>query len=60
VFGDSGITAASASTAVPNGGGAAADLMNGFSGLDLSANTTSPPPGGNQQRKTNEDILSLF
>lgn len=53
VFGDGG------GTAVPNGSGAAADLMNGFSGLDLSANTTLPPPGGNQQ-KSNEDILSLF
>jgi hypothetical protein len=60
VFGDSGSATASASNAVPNGGGATADLMNGFSGLDLSANTTSPPPGASQQKKTNEDILSLF
>ena len=58
VFGDGGGAAASAPA--PNGNGASADLMNGFAGLDLSSNTTSPPPGGNQPKKTNEDILSLF
>jgi hypothetical protein len=61
VFGDGGSAGgAAASSATPNGG-AGADLMNGFAGLDLSGNnTTSPPPGGSQPKKTNEDILSLF
>lgn len=58
VFGDSGN--ASSSTNQGAGASAGADLMNGFDGLDLSGNnSTSPPPTGNQ-KKTNEDILSLF
>ncbi|KAJ5918083.1 hypothetical protein N7454_010458 [Penicillium verhagenii] len=56
VFGDSG--AAQPSFSGSNGGGAASDLMNGFSGLDLSGNTS--PANDNQSKKTNEDILSLF
>jgi vesicle coat complex subunit len=58
VFGDGG--GATGSTAAPNGGSASADLMNGFAGLDLAPNATSPSPGGSQPKKTNEDILSLF
>lgn len=55
VFGDSGAAQPSSSA---NGSGAAGDLMNGFSGLDLSGNT--PPPPNDNQKKTNEDIMSLF
>ncbi|OGM39279.1 AP-1 complex subunit beta-1 [Aspergillus bombycis] len=58
VFGDGG--GATASAPAPNGNSASADLMNGFAGLDLSSNTTSPPSEGSQPKKTNEDILSLF
>lgn len=60
VFGDGGGSTAPASGPSANGAGAGADLMNGFAGLNMSDNTTSPPPAGNQQKKTNEDILSLF
>ncbi|CAG8886682.1 unnamed protein product [Penicillium salamii] len=49
VFGDSG--PAQPSAGAPSG---SADLMNGFSGLDLSAN------GGGQNKKSNDDIMSLF
>ena len=55
VFGDSGASQPSSSGA--NGSGAAGDLMNGFSGLDLSGTTS---PANDNQKKTNEDILSLF
>lgn len=62
VFG--GGSANTQSPGAPNtngsGAGASPDLMNGFAGLDLSGNTTSPPPPGNQPKKTNEDIMSLF
>lgn len=76
VFGDnssSASPAAPSSSAAPAaagagaagaGAGAGADLLDGLGGLDISGNnTTSPPPtsstpGG--QKKTNEDILSLF
>ena len=55
VFGDSG--AAQPSSSGANNSGAAGDLMNGFSGLDLSGNA---PSSQSQDKKTNEDILSLF
>lgn len=55
VFGDSAPTQPSPNV---NGSGAAGDLMNGFSGLDLSGD--APPPANNQAKKTNEDIMSLF
>jgi hypothetical protein len=55
VFGDPGASQPSSSGA--NGSGAG-DLMNGFSGLDLSGTTS--PANDNQPKKTNEDILSLF
>lgn len=55
VFGDSGASQPSSSGA--NDSGAAGDLMNGFSGLDLSGTTS---PANDNQKKTNEDILSLF
>lgn len=61
VFGDG--APSSSTEPAPNGGGASADLMNGFAGLDLSSNNTTtspPPPGGSQPKKTNEDIMSLF
>jgi AP-1 complex subunit beta-1 len=58
VFGDSGPAQPSSSGA--NGSGAAGDLMNGFSGLDLSGTTSPPPNNNNQPKKTNEDIMSLF
>lgn len=56
--------AAAGAGAGPSAGGASADLLDGLGGLDIGGNsTTSPPPtsstpGG--QKKTNEDILSLF
>lgn len=52
VFGDSGAPQPSSSGA--NSG----DLMNGFSGLDLSGN--AGPSQNNQTKKSNDDILSLF
>ncbi|KAJ6111827.1 hypothetical protein N7523_007888 [Penicillium sp. IBT 18751x] len=55
VFGDSGSAQPSSSNA--NGSGAAGDLMNGFSGLDLSSNA---PPADNQARKPNQDIMDLL
>lgn len=58
VFGDSG--AAQPSTSPANGGGASGDLMNGFSGLDISGNATSPAPADNQAKKSNQDIMDLF
>jgi hypothetical protein len=60
VFGDT--PAPTASTAASPTGGAGADLLNGFGGLDLSGDgMSSPPPAGaSQPKKTNEDILSLF
>lgn len=58
VFGDSGASQPSSSTA--NGGNASADLMNGFSGLDLSGNAASPPPADNQSKKSTQDIMDLF
>lgn len=73
VFGDNSSStspapAAPSSSATPaaaGSGGAGADLLDGLGGLDISGSnsTTSPPatsstPGG--QKKTNEDILSLF
>lgn len=62
VFGDGGSAGPASGAPDTNGSGtgASGDLMNGFAGLDLSSNTTSPPPGGNQPKKTNEDIMSLF
>ncbi|KKK16706.1 hypothetical protein P175DRAFT_090579 [Aspergillus ochraceoroseus IBT 24754] len=59
VFGDGGAMSSAGASAAPNGG-AGADLMNGFAGLDLSGNSMSPPPGGSQPKQTNEDIMSLF
>lgn len=59
VFGDGAAAAPASGSGAPNGG--AADLMNGFEGLDLSGGgMASPPPGGSQPKKTNEDIMSLF
>ncbi|KAK5790399.1 hypothetical protein VI817_007686 [Penicillium citrinum] len=58
VFGDSGASQPSSSTA--NGGNASADLMNGFSGLDLSGNSSSPVPADNQTKKSTQDIMDLF
>jgi len=55
VFGDSGSAQPSSSGA--NNGGAGADIMNGFSGLDLSGNAS---PQDNQAKKSNDDIMSLF
>ncbi|KAJ5922246.1 hypothetical protein N7516_009949 [Penicillium verrucosum] len=52
VFGDSG--AAQPSSSGANSG----DLMNGFSGLDISGN--AGPSQNNQTKKSNDDILSLF
>ncbi|KAJ5854169.1 hypothetical protein N7534_006712 [Penicillium rubens] len=52
VFGDSG--AAQPSSSGANSG----DLMNGFSGLDLSGN--AGPSQNTQTKKSNDDILSLF
>jgi hypothetical protein len=54
VFGDSG-SAQPSSSGANNGGGA--DIMNGFSGLDLSGNA---PAQDNQTKKSNDDIMSLF
>lgn len=54
VFGDSGPTQPSSNA---NGSGAAGDLMNGFSGLDLSGNA---PLEDNQAKKSNQDIMDLF
>ncbi|KAJ5124301.1 Adaptor protein complex beta subunit [Penicillium bovifimosum] len=51
VFGDSG-------AAQPSSGSGSADLMNGFSGLDLSGNAGSSQ--NNQSKKSNDDIMSLF
>jgi AP-1 complex subunit beta-1 len=49
-----------------NGGGEPAaptsgadDLMNGFAGMNMGAQAASPPPQAGQ-KKTNEDLLSLF
>ena len=39
-----------------NAGGGGADLLNGLSGLDISGSSTP----ANNQKKTNEDIMSLF
>jgi hypothetical protein len=58
VFGDSGAAQPSSSTA--NGGGGSADLMNGFSGLDLSGNSSPAPPAGDQSKKSTQDIMDLF
>ena len=55
VFGDAGATQLSSNA---NGSGAANDVMNGFSGLNLSGDAGSS--ANNQGKKTNEDILSLF
>lgn len=55
VFGDSGSAQPSSSGA--NNGGAGADLMNGFSGLDLSGNA---PATNEPSKKPNDDIMSLF
>jgi hypothetical protein len=55
VFGDSG--AAQPSSSGANGGGAA-DLMNGFSGLDLSGNAA--PSTHNQPQKPSQDIMDLL
>jgi hypothetical protein len=55
VFGDSGPAQPSSSGA---NGGAAADLMNGFSGLDLSGNAS--PPTHNQPQKASQDIMDLI
>lgn len=52
VFGDSGAAQPSSS------GASSGDLMNGFSGLDLSGN--AGPSQNNQTKKSNDDILSLF
>ncbi|KAJ5965527.1 hypothetical protein N7481_012241 [Penicillium waksmanii] len=60
VFGDSGAAQPSSSSSPANGGGGgSADLMNGFSGLDLSGNT-SPAPAGDQSKKSTQDIMDLF
>jgi AP-1 complex subunit beta-1 len=56
VFGDSG--AAQPSSGGANSGSGSADLMNGFSGLDLSGNAGSSQ--NNQSKKSNDDIMSLF
>jgi AP-1 complex subunit beta-1 len=53
VFGDSA-SAQPSSSGASNGG---ADIMNGFSGLDLSGNA---PARDNQAKKSNDDIMSLF
>lgn len=60
VFGDGSNTVASPSGGV--GANGTMDLMNGLSGLDLSANgtATAAVPPVTDQKKTNEDILSLF
>jgi hypothetical protein len=36
------------------------DLMNGFSSLNVGANSNPTSPGPSNGKKTNEDILSLF
>jgi hypothetical protein len=59
VFGDSGAAQPSSSSPANGGGGGSADLMNGFSGLDLSGNT-SPAPAGDQSKKSTQDIMDLF
>lgn len=64
IFGNGNGTAA-LSSASAFGGVSENDLMNGFAGLDLSG-TSQPPPakvqmqGNTGQKKTNEDLLSLF
>lgn len=60
VFGDGSAAPAPASGA--NGTSAGADLLNGLSGLDLSGsgNASSTAPSAANQKRTNEDILSLF
>lgn len=60
VFGDGSVAPAPASGA--NGTSAGADLLNGLSGLDLSGSGTAnnTAPSATNQKKTNEDILSLF
>ena len=59
VFGDG--NNGEATTSGPNyGGSSGADLLNGFSGLDLSGNAGSAAPPATNQKKTNEDIMSLF
>ncbi|KAJ5377596.1 AP-1 complex subunit beta-1 [Penicillium cataractarum] len=55
VFGDSGPSQPSSSGA---NGGAAADLMNGFSGLDLSGHAS--PPTQSQPQKSSQDIMDLL
>lgn len=55
VFGDSGAAQPSSSGA---NGGAAGDLMNGFSGLDLSG--SAGPAANAQPKKSNQDIMDLF
>ncbi|KAJ5668156.1 uncharacterized protein N7477_006726 [Penicillium maclennaniae] len=55
VFGDSGPGQPSSSNA--NGSGAAGDLMNGFSGLDLSGNA---PAADSQGKKSHQDIMDLL
>jgi hypothetical protein len=52
VFGDSGPSQPSSSGA---NGGSAADLMNGFSGLDLSGNAAHSQP-----QKSSQDIMDLL
>lgn len=57
VFGDSGPAQPSSSGA--NSGGND-DLMNGFAGLDLSANAPAQTAPDGQTKKSNDDIMSLF
>ncbi|OXV10806.1 hypothetical protein Egran_01434 [Elaphomyces granulatus] len=62
VFGNSGDVPVSPDTGLgSNGGLADMDLMNGFTGLDLSGSaSTATPSVGSQPKKTNADIMSLF
>jgi len=62
VFGSSGDVPVSPGAGLgSNGGLADMDLMNGFSGLDLSGSaSTATPSVGNQPKKTNADIMLLF
>lgn len=56
VFGGSGEVGASSSGQGFAANGGAADITNGFSGLDLSSNGNE----ASRPKKPNEDILSLF
>lgn len=60
VFDDGGTTGTSGANGNTAGGGD--DLLNGhgLSGLDLSGNTGSTTTSTGNQKKTNEDIMSLF